>query len=482
MQQHLTPIVWLAKAAIVLSAMTAHAGELSIAPAPDGLSQVENLRLHDGSRYRVKVNGKSVPVYATHGRRNRLSIKTAYFAHFSFADMKANVEVICGRPVRKANVRPFSRGIEAAVDEKTLRFTMAEPVKVWVQLDDDLKHPLFLFADAPIEDPGPGGVDHHFGPGVHHIGLDYAVRSGEKVFIAAGAVVEGKFNMAKTDRVSIAGRGIIAQGQWTGEPMKKGPAHQHRVFESRHATRLSVSGVICVDMDSHCFDWDNGGRRVTNLKIIAFNPTTDGPGSIGYGQTVDDPDVVRDCFIVCGDDVLRVDGDVDNVLFEDIAIWHDQNNAMIFGQYVKVGDVTRNITYRNIDVMVSAGKGAVIQTDLQNEGRVEDIRFENIRVEQFDRGVGLGLLSLTIDHDTIYFHDKWDTEDHGRLSEITIRNLSAPASPGRILGRNERHMIRNVRFENLVIDGKPITRLGQTDFETNEFIRNVTFTVPDATE
>ena len=460
----------------VWMASSAQAQRLDIYPMPD-LSKVENLTAHDGSRYVVKVNGRAVPVYATNDQHNRMSIQTAYIAYFSFADMKVDVEVTCGFGVNKAQVRPFSRGIEPAVEGRAITFTMAEPKKVWVQANDDLKFPLFIFADAPIEDPGADAVDHYFGPGVHHIGLDYAIQSNQKVFIAGGAVVEGKFNLPETDRVAFAGRGIICQGQWTGDRK-----HQHRVFESKRATRLDVSGIIAIDMDSHCFNWDNGGRRVTNLKIVAFNPTTDGVGSIGYGQTVEDPDIVKDCFIVTGDDVLRVDGDVDNVLFEDIAIWHDNNCAMIFGQYVTAGDVTRDITYRDIDVMVSAGKGAVIQTDLQNEGRVENIRFENIRVEQFDRGPGLGLVSLTIDKNTLHFHNRWDKEKQGHLSGITIRNLWAPASPGQLRGHDEQHKIANVRFIDLVIDGRPITALDQTDFKTNAFIENVTFEVTSQTE
>ncbi len=62
---------------------------------------------------------------------------------------------------------------------------MKTPRKVWVQINGDRAYPLFIFADAPIPDPGKDGVEHYFGPGVHHIGLAYPVKNNEHVFIAA---------------------------------------------------------------------------------------------------------------------------------------------------------------------------------------------------------------------------------------------------------------------------------------------------------
>ena len=439
------------------------AGKLSIYTRPSGLSKVKNLFAHDGKRYRVEVNGRPVPVYASNGNHPS-KIKTAHVALFSFRNMTANVKVHCGFKVKKAAVRPYSRGIRPTVTNNTISFSMKTPKKIWLQANGDRAYPLFIFADEPVEDPGKGKVEHYFGPGVHHIGLKYGVKDNERVYIAGGAVVEGSFDVEKTKNITISGRGIIAGGKWS---KLKGP-ERNRVFESKKAVNLHVEGVTCIGHDSHTFNWDNSGRRVKNVKVIAYNWTTDGPGSIRG------PAKVTDCFCVVSDDVLRVEQNARNVLFEDVAIWVYNNNAMIFGQYCSTGNETRNITFRNIDVMVSdvPPGSAVIECDLQNAGAVHDIVFENIRVEEQLNGE---LINLTIDQDLRPFHNEWDREGQGRLYNITIRNLSAPRCNGRIMGYDANHRVENIVFENLRIKGKKITNLKQTGLKTNAHIRNITF-------
>lgn len=447
---------------------SAPAEELVCYPAPDDLSQVENLWLHNGSRYSVKVNGRSVPVYLSRSTNKKIELEEAYIAYFSFAGGPVQIEVICGMDVKLAAVRPYSRGVTPAVAGRTVHLTMEKPMKVWLQTNGDRKKPLFIFADAPIEDPGPKGVDHYFGPGVHHIGLKYRVKSREKVFIAGGAVLEGTFDVEETTDVSFSGRGIVAGGQWAS--FSDGVGHQ--VFESKKARNLHVEGLLCISQDSHTFDWDAGGRRVSNLKLIAFEWTTDDPGSINGGDAR-----VSDCFCVLADDVPRVDGNAHDVVFEDIAVWAYNNNVMIFGQYCRKGNETRNITYRNIDVMVLdvPDGSAVIQCDLQNEGVVRDILIENVRVEEMRSG---NLVNLAIDQNLRPFHNKWDTEGQGQLYGITIRNLTAPRATGRLMGYDPQHQVRDIRFENLVISGKPVTGIEQTDLQTNQFTADIRFDHP----
>ncbi len=73
------------------------------------------------------------------------------------------------------------------------------------------------------------------------------------------------------------------------------------------------------------------------------------------------------------------------------------------------------------------------------------------------------------------FHNDWDREKQGKLYNITIRNLTAHSSPGRIMGYDKDHCVKNVVFENLVIRGKKIKRLDQTQIKTNKHIKKILF-------
>ncbi len=72
-----------------------------------------------------------------------------------------------------------------------------KPGYYYLEINQDYgrAHPLYIFVDEPQQcDFKPGMKNlHYFGPGYHDIGINFPVLSGETVFLAPGAFVEGNF-------------------------------------------------------------------------------------------------------------------------------------------------------------------------------------------------------------------------------------------------------------------------------------------------
>ena len=67
------------------------------------------------------------------------------------------------------------------------------------------KHPLFIFADPPLECPynkNSTGV-RYFEAGYHDIGPNYPINDREKVFLEPGAFLEGNIKFKTGDKQSI---------------------------------------------------------------------------------------------------------------------------------------------------------------------------------------------------------------------------------------------------------------------------------------
>ena len=90
------------------------------------------------------------------------------------------------------------------------------------------------------------------------------------------------------------------------------------------------------------------------------------------------------------------------------------------------------------------------------------MRFENIRIEESPR-----LISLWIDK-AFWTRDS----ERGHIDDVTFKDITATANPLRVelKGFDETHAVENVRFENIVVNSKP---LAAADVKTNAFVRQV---------
>jgi len=113
------------------------------------------------------------------------------------------------------------------------------------------------------------------------------------------------------------------------------------------------------------------------------------------------------------------------------------------------------------------GDCAALAILVSDSGTMSDIRFEDIRVEQ----VSHTLLNCWIGADT-WGHD----QERGRINGTWFKNITVTGGTfpvSTFTGCDSAHLIENVTFENLRINGKLITDLAGGKISSNLFTRNI---------
>lgn len=381
------------------------------------------------------------------------SKSTASMIYFDFS---GKVEV----SVRKNNgnfnevkVRPTSYGIATKRNGNVIYFTLDKPQKVSVEFDGDKLQNLHVFGNE-IEKDAPDPKDPnviYFGPGVHQPkdlpGDEFNIPSGKTVYIAGGAVVRAKLVCDRVESVKIMGRGILDQPQ--------------RGIEVRHSNNISIEGIIVVN-PKHYTVYGGGSTNlsISNIKSFSANGWSDGIDLMSCSDVK-----IDDVFMRNSDDCIAIYahrwdffGNVRNYEITNSTLWADiahPINIGIHGNTTSVGDTIENIVFKNIDILEHdeddpdyQGAMALSVGDLN---LVRNIRFEDVRVEDFQEGK---LFSLRT-----FWNQKYNTGPGRKIENIYFKNISYNGNNeglSIIDGVNADHIVENVTFENLKINGKLI--------------------------
>lgn len=458
--------------------------QLVLYPAPE--------RETPSEAYRVAVNGQEVFVYRARVReeidkrqdalwshKHGGATDWASFAYFDFAG-KVAVTIRPGRPFQKARVVPASFGIEATVKDGAVRFDLDQPRPVTILLDDTFEHPLHLFANPPETDrPDPKDPDVlYFGPGVHEIGTT-RVRSGQTVYIAGGAVVRGKIlpeekgqysekwkvwfyepllTVEKAKHVRICGRGIL-DGGLIPHPGKS-------TISVSDSSDVRIEGIIIRNSANWAVSLQGSESvRVTGIKQISGRLNSDGINPVSCRNIR-----IADCFIRNRDDSIAVKATMpgrpsEDIVAERCVIWNDWGFAL--GVTYETRAPIRNVRFRDCDVLHAEMWALGIY--VVDSGTVSDVRFQNIRVEHAkDKLVRLQIHKDVWANDTEFGHIRGI-----RFRDISFTGQVAPRSS--IQGKNDEHRVEDVTFENLRIQGKPITGAELGRFDINSFSGHIRF-------
>jgi polygalacturonase len=349
---------------------------------------------------------------------------------------------------------------------------MTGPKKISIEFDGDKLHNLHVFAN-PVETARPDPKDPnvvYFGPGVHMPkdlpGDAFNIGSGKTVYIAGGAIVRGKLMCDKVQNVRITGRGIIDQPE--------------RGVEIRHSNNVTVDGIIVVN-PKHYTVFAGGSDHITirNLKSFSANPWSDGLDFMSCSDVT-----VDDVFMRNSDDCIAVYahrwefyGDAKNYSVTNSTLWADVAHTInigVHGNTEKTGEVIENLLFKNIEILEldeddpSAEGCMAIQAADMN--LVRNVRFEDIRVDDFQEGK---LLQLKVS-----FFEKYNAAPGRGVENIYFKNISYNGinnSPSIINGLDKDHLVKDVTFENLRINGKLITSIEEANIKAGEFAKNITF-------
>ena len=447
--------------------------------------------------YEVVINGQKVPVF--HAGLN------VYFASFDFTG-RADVEVISrydksGYSGQTANktfikisekgywgekplVRPLSKNINAALKGTSLSFVLSEPGQYSVEREGTSNYSddaLFLFANAPDtkkeELSGPNMI--YLSPGIHQKNID--LKSGQTLYLAAGAVLHGSVNVWDANDVRIVGKGTIVYYGPQSETRDDGWKHlkNWHPLTTHNARNLLVKGVTFIGRSrTWSIQMYNTFDAVfDNVKVIAVNPQNingDGFDWYGGGRTKVLNSFVRsmdDCFAfftpASSKDMWAVDktteGEVDDIIIQNCVLWTTLANIYRVGFYGQ--DLrTNNIAMKDCDVLhISRGEWfapnsiiCAVSPSNKGKGRHSNYVFENVHFEEPCAIFGL-------------------QNEEAQFRSVLFKNASMR---GEQIPSLINCLVEDVSFESLILNGKKISKKGDLLVrDPQKEIRNVKFIV-----
>lgn len=449
-------------------------------PIPAGIAQA--------STFEVKVRTAAgawttVPTYsvnlkeinATTGAGQVLKSSMAYF------DFAQSVEVrvkYTKGAIDTARIRPLSLGIEPTIDKSTLCFTLTEPRKIVVEVNGEIFDCLHLLA-RPIETDAPSPDDPdvlYYGPGVHTTPTgQLEVPSGKTVYLAGGAVLKASVIFKNVTNAGLTGRGVIYGTNGGG----------CTIVSSQN---VRVDGISMLDLTT--------GYAITAAMSEQVSITDFGYFSAGqWGDGIDifsSADVLIDnSFLRCSDDCIalythRWDyyGDTRNVTISNSSLWADVAHPINIGTHGNTADpeVLENLTISNVDILDHREpqkwyQGA-IALNPGDSNLVRNVRIENVRVEDFRWGQFL--------HLRVAYNKSYNTSAGRGIEGVYVKNLTYTgknAETAMMLGYDEARGIKDVTFQNLVVNGtvmastmrKPgwFTVADMADVHVNEHVTNL---------
>lgn len=417
-------------------------------PAPEGAPLKQDFTV------KVRQNGgqwQPVAVYSQKVDRvvnAKHHTEEASMAYFDF-DGEVEVQVTSNKgAVNTSRIRPLSYNIASNVSGNTLTFKLNRPRNLSVEVNGDIFHNLHLFAN-PIDVNVPKKKKAknliYFGPGIHQLpGDSLIVKSGQTVYVAGGAIVRGTIRVKNAHDVKVLGRGYV------------GPVTRGAGVSIENSKNVLVEGLVM----PQCPTGGSDSVMIRNVKSISWYGWGDGMNVFASSNVLYDGVFCRN-----SDDCTTIYatrggyyGSSRNVLMQNSTLWADVAHPIFIGIHgnVERPDTIENALYKNIDIL----DHCETQLDYQgcmainsgDDNLIRNIRFEDIRVEDFRKGQLVNL--------RVFFNKKYCKAPGRNVEDISFKNISyngTHAEVSIIEGYDKDRMVKNVRFENLRINGKLIT-------------------------
>lgn len=426
---------------------TVTGAKVEVAGAPQGIS------LNNDFTVKVRPEGKSkwvlVPTYlmkVDEVRETKHHVEHASMATFDFSE-KVEIAVTYNKgKIDSARVRPLSYDIPFTIEGNTLQFSLEKPANLSVEVNGDIFHNLHLFANPldtfKVDKKNPDLI--YFGPGIHRFeGGEFRIPSGKTVYVAGGAVMMGRMLIENVHDVKLLGRGIIDPSVKMGI----------RIANSRN---VYVEGL----MATQCATGGSDSVTIRNVKVISYFGWGDGMNVFSSRNVLFDRVFCRtsdDCTTVYGTR-LGFEGPSSNITMQNSTLWADVAHPIFIGIHGNADkpEILENLNYVNIDILDHKEKQLNYQGCLAinagDENLIRNVRFEDIRIENFRQGQLVNL--------RIFFNEKYCKAPGRGIENVVFKNVSYTGNRAEISvieGYDAQRKVRNIRFENLRINGQIIS-------------------------
>lgn len=433
-------------------------------------------------------------------------VREASMAYFDFTGI-AECEITCLRvQPEQIKIRPVSKGISYSVADNCIRFFLINPVNLSIEVNGDRFHNLHLFAGKiedklidfkhdnvlvmeanpevitdhqmevvtkRLKDMGRGAIL-YFGPGVHSMNEKYChLPSNTRVYIDGGAVVMGSFIVENEQYVTIEGRGVIYLGHVEKTTYLRG-------VELSFAKHIMISGITIINpahysiMMGCCYD-----VMVDNIKAFSCEGWSDGIDMMACNNIL-----INNVFLRNSDDCIAIygqrgnyKGDTQNIQVTNSILWADVAhpvNIGTHGDHEINGNMISKLFFNDIDILEHHEPQddylGCMTINAGDNNTVKEVTFQNIRVEQFERGK---LLDLQVKQNM-----KYNPAPGQRIEDITFSNIvynGYGEHMSCINGFDSNRRVENVRFNRLYINGEHIKSAEQGNIKIGEYTNNITF-------
>ena len=446
-------------------------------------------------KYEVKVDGNPMGIYSDRNGWN----ESVNFGQFELRKgHTAEISITPSFEFSTYKILPDNLSIQSTRVGNTITYyTSDTTAKLSFVFDDDYKGSTLHLFTNPIDDNAPvKSSDNviYYGPGYHKLYETTAKRlnlqSGYTIYLAGGAVLEGCAVGNNIQDVIITGSGMMLSYHPTDSEW---PADKH----GRCITLNNCQNVVVENIMSHVHrikDWTTVVKESSNIVFNNYKVVSPQWASTDAMDIVNSSDVmVKNSFLRATDDTITLKGmadspanglPVENITVENTQLWSEANSSMVVGEEARAA-YYKNIRFSNIDVLFSyddkyyhgeLDERAVMSIVLLNGTYVEDIIWENIRVNECERLVCLKFAEVFYNGANV-----GDQTAPGYIKNVTIKNVisnstsnSAVANQILIQGWDENKTISNVTFDNVLIGNQRLVSLNAENFVMNNFVSNIT--------
>ena len=236
----------------------------------------------------------------------------------------------------------------------------------------------------------------------------------------------------------LRGRGILDGGLC--------PTHSRNLLFVR-GQDITVEGIVLRDSSTWTIPIRQSDRvTVRNVKLLGYRANSDGI------DVCNSRDVrIEGCFIRTLDDLIVVktdkgQGQARRIVAKDCVLWNEVAHALSVGAELR--ENVDDVLFTNCDVIHDKGREWTLRVFHCDSARISNVRFEDIRIEEsptadfrMDRGIRL------------------DARQGARTHpERDFQGYSCDGRPLRVEleGFDEGHAVEGVRFQDVVVNSKPL--------------------------
>jgi hypothetical protein len=391
--------------------------------------------------YSLQINRKKVFIYYS---------RTAAFAYCSFKG-KLTLTVNSAAYIHSFAIRPSAKKVAAVAKGHELTFSITEPMQLSIEINENIKRPLFIFANSLEEEVPAEDAKNviRFRAGKIYDTGRINVQSGQVLYIEGGAIVKGFINAENIHDVKIMGRGILDNSDYTKA--------EARPVAITNSSNVLLEGFIIMESKHwSCGAYSSNHIRYHDIKIVSDNDWDDGIDIVASNNIE-----VSHCFLRTKDDCIAIKSGVDyfgkadhanvfNVFVHDCTVWNGMwGNALEIG-FETSTDTIQNIRFENCDIIHTEGPEGTFTIHNGDHALVKNISYENIRVEDA-QGYLIDFKILLSQYST----DK----TRGNISNVYFKSIYVSAEktpPSLLLGFDSTHTISHVIFDHLYIGSNHI--------------------------